>query len=68
MKTIHVSQRTGKDGTLSLRIPLGKADAEYEVVHSVHPWQECHDTAAHGGPPRRGNLFVFRRFGGIVLY
>ncbi len=32
MKTIHVSEKTGKDGTLSLRIPLGKADAEYEVI------------------------------------
>jgi hypothetical protein len=32
MQTIRVLEKTGKDGTLSLRIPLGQPDMEYEVV------------------------------------
>jgi hypothetical protein len=37
MQTIQVMEKTGKDGTLSLRIPLGKPDAEYEVLVVVQP-------------------------------
>jgi hypothetical protein len=32
METIRVLEKTGKDGTLHLRIPLGKPDVEFEVV------------------------------------
>jgi hypothetical protein len=32
MKTIHLVEKTGKDGILSLRIPLDRPEAEYEVV------------------------------------
>jgi len=32
MQTIRVLERTGKDGTLSLRFPLGEPEVEYEVV------------------------------------
>ncbi len=32
MQTIHASQRTGADGTLSLHLPLGRPDTEFEVV------------------------------------
>jgi hypothetical protein len=32
METIRVLEKTGKDGTLNLRIPLGKPDVECEVV------------------------------------
>ena len=37
MQTIHISEKTGKDGTLLLRIPLGKPEAEYDVVLVVQP-------------------------------
>jgi hypothetical protein len=37
MQTIRVSEKTDKDGTLSLRIPLGAADAEYDVVIVLQP-------------------------------
>jgi hypothetical protein len=37
MQTIRVLEKTGKDGTLSLRIPLGKPDAEYEVLVVLQP-------------------------------
>jgi hypothetical protein len=30
-------EKTGKDGTLLLRIPLGKPEAEFEVVVVVQP-------------------------------
>jgi hypothetical protein len=36
MQTIRVTEKTGKDGTLSLCIPLGTPEAEYEVVVVVH--------------------------------
>jgi hypothetical protein len=41
MQTIRVLEKTGKDGMLSLRIPLGKPEAEYEVLVVVQ-----HRTAA----------------------
>jgi hypothetical protein len=37
MQTIRVLEKTGKDGMLSLRIPLGKPEAEYEVLVVVQP-------------------------------
>ena len=37
MQTIQVMEKTGKDGTLSLRIPLGKPETEYEVLVVVQP-------------------------------
>jgi hypothetical protein len=37
MQTIRVLEKTGKDGTLSLRIPLGKPEVEYEVVVVLQP-------------------------------
>lgn len=37
MQTILVREKTGKDGTLSLRIPLGKPDEEFEVLVVVQP-------------------------------
>ena len=36
MQTICVSQKTGKDVALLLRIPLDKPEAEFEVVGSMH--------------------------------
>jgi hypothetical protein len=37
MQMIHVREKTGKDGMLSLRIPLGKPEAEYQVLVVVQP-------------------------------
>lgn len=37
MQTVRVLEKTGEDGILHLRIPLGTPGAEYEVVVVVHP-------------------------------
>jgi hypothetical protein len=37
MQTIRVLEKTDKEGTLQLRIPLGKPEAEYEVVVVLQP-------------------------------
>jgi hypothetical protein len=47
MQTIQISERTGTDGTLSLRVPLGRPDTEFDVVVIVHP-----RAAANGSAPR----------------
>ncbi|HWG43503.1 MAG TPA: hypothetical protein VN688_12015 [Gemmataceae bacterium] len=37
MQTIRVLEKTDKDGTLQLRIPLGKPETEYEVTVMMQP-------------------------------
>ena len=32
MQTIQISERTGSDGTLNLRVPVGRPDTEFDVV------------------------------------
>ena len=44
MHTIRTCERTGRDGALSMRIPLGQPDTEFEVVVVVHPKSSA-DTA-----------------------
>lgn len=54
MQTIRVLQKTDKNGTLQLRIPLGKPEAEYEVVLVVQPKAAVPETATPeelGWPP-----------------
>ncbi len=51
MQTIRVLEKTGKDGMLSLRIPLGQPEAEYEVVVVVQPRPSAVDPAENGWPP-----------------
>lgn len=51
MQTIRVLEKTGKDGMLSLRIPLGKADAEYEVLVVVQPTTAAATPEERGWPP-----------------
>ena len=46
METIRVLEKTGKDGTLNLSIPLGKPDVECEVVVIIQP-----KTDDRGWPP-----------------
>lgn len=37
MHTIQICERTGPDGILLLRIPLGQPETEFEVVVVVQP-------------------------------
>jgi hypothetical protein len=50
MKTIHLLEKTGKDGVLSLRIPLGQPDAEFEVVIVAHPGSATGEREKRGWP------------------
>jgi hypothetical protein len=50
VQTIRVLEKTAKDGTLSLRIPLGKPDAEYEVLVVLQPMPTT-TPEEHGWPP-----------------
>jgi hypothetical protein len=49
MKTIHIVEKTGKDGILSLRIPLDRPEAEYEVVIVAQPTRPTAEE--RGWPP-----------------
>jgi hypothetical protein len=51
MQTIRVLGKTGKDGMLSLRIPLGRPDAEYEVLVVVQPTTAATTPDERGWPP-----------------
>lgn len=51
MQTIQVREKTGKDGTLSLRIPLGKPEEEYEVLVVVQPNVVGTTPEERGWPP-----------------
>jgi hypothetical protein len=51
MQTIRVLEKTGKDGMLSLRIPLGKPDAEYDVLVVVQPTAAATTPEERGWPP-----------------
>jgi hypothetical protein len=51
MQTIRVLEKTGKDGMLSLRIPLGKPEAEYEVLVVVQPRTATTTLDEQGWPP-----------------
>jgi hypothetical protein len=51
MQTIRVLEKTGKDGVLSLRIPLGKPEAEYEVLVVVQPTAAATTPEERGWPP-----------------
>lgn len=37
MQTIHVTKKAEADGSLSIRLPLGQPEAEYEIVVIVQP-------------------------------
>jgi hypothetical protein len=45
MQTIQTRERTGTDGTLTVRVPLGRPDTEFDVVLVVQP------KAGTNGPP-----------------
>jgi hypothetical protein len=48
MQAIHATEKTGGDGTLTLRVSLGQPDTEFEVVVVVQP-----KAAANGTPAPR---------------
>ena len=37
MRTVRVTERTGKDGVLHVSVPLGTPEADFEVVLVVQP-------------------------------
>jgi hypothetical protein len=37
MQTMYISEKTGSDGILHLRIPVGQANAEFDVVVMLQP-------------------------------
>ena len=37
MQTVRVSEKTGSDGILHLRIPVGQPEAEFEAVVVLQP-------------------------------
>jgi hypothetical protein len=47
METIKISERTSTDGTLTLRVPLGRPNTEFDVVLVVEP----KSPPAQGLPP-----------------
>jgi len=52
MQTIQINERTGTDGTLNLRVPLGRPDTEFDVVLVVQP------RAQANGAPVPANRFA----------
>ncbi len=53
MHTLHITERTGKDGVLHVSVPLGTPNAAYDVVLVVQP-KEVTPSAiadAEGWPP-----------------
>jgi hypothetical protein len=53
MQTIQTRERTGTDGTLTVRVPLGQPDTEFDVVLVVQPKVP----AGRGWPPGYFDLF-----------
>jgi hypothetical protein len=51
MQTIRAMEKTGKDGMLSLRIPLGAPETEYEVLVVVQPKAATTTPEERGWPP-----------------
>lgn len=50
MQTIRVLEKTGKDGMLCLRIPLGKPEADFEVLVVVQPLAAAPTPDVRGWP------------------
>lgn len=51
MLPFRLAGKTGPDGTLSLRIPLGEPEAEYEVLVVVQPRALATTPEQRGWPP-----------------
>ena len=59
MQTIQIRERTNKAGTLSLTIPLGQPDTEFEVLVVVQPKASANGTPAPT-PDRWSAINAFR--------
>jgi hypothetical protein len=46
MRTIHATEKTASDGTLTLRVPLGQPDTEFEILLVVQPKATANATPA----------------------
>jgi hypothetical protein len=51
VRTIQVSQKTGDDGELSLRIPLGEPNTEFDVLVVLQPKSSRNGHDEKGWPP-----------------
>lgn len=59
MQTLHLTERTGKDGVLNVRVPLGTPDADYDVVLVVQAKElgaKLDNVDDRGWPPGYFNL------------
>ena len=57
MQTIRVVEKTDKDGTLLLRIPLGKPETEYDVLLVLQPKKVPSQAACRRGTRLASGLF-----------
>lgn len=67
MQTVRASEKTGADGVLHLRVPVGQPNAEFEAVIVLQPKAAPHSTSATGTPEERGwpPGYFERTFGSI---
>jgi hypothetical protein len=67
MQTLRVSEKSGADGVLHLRVPVGQANAEFEAVIVLQPKAPAQSTATAGTPEERGwpPGYFERTFGSI---
>lgn len=50
MHSLRILEKTGKDGDLSLRIPLGQPEVEYEIVIVLQPRPDKSDNGCKDWP------------------
>jgi hypothetical protein len=51
MQTIHLKSHVGNDGVLNLRVPVGVAETDVDVVVVVQPCPADRTAAPNGWPP-----------------
>ena len=51
MQTIRVTKKTEADGALSLRIPLGQPETDYDVLVVLQPCAKVSTPEERGWPP-----------------
>ena len=54
MRTLVVSQTSGDDGVLHLRVPVGQPNAEYDAVIVLQPKAPARGEGNMGTPEERG--------------
>ncbi len=65
MQTVRVSEKTGSDGVLHLRIPVGEPEAEYEAVVVLQP-SRAGDAPGARESPRWPPGYFKETFGSIT--